>query len=173
MNKKRVFALSRLLFIRMVKITPSEDLTYLLVKYGAMVTSRPEKYATGHVIPTQIDLEAALKENPRFLAPLVVLLTQHPIFLKKFREIPLDILETVKALRKGKPIGPDCRYENFKKLIKLCNIRNDGRVKATTERKVRKEWRLAPDVIEKIEAKVRKGKFSTGTEFIEALVRGF
>jgi hypothetical protein len=153
--------------------TPEENLAYLLVKYGAMVTNRPEKYAKGHVIPAQIDLEAALEDNPRLLAPLIVLLTQHPIFLKKFIEIPQDILETVKALRKGDLNGPDCRYENFKKLVKLCNIRNDGRVKATTERKIRKEWRLAPDVIEKIEAQVKKGKFKTGTELIETLVRNF
>ena len=153
--------------------TPEENLAYLLVKYAAMVTNRPEKYAKGHVIPAQIDLEAALKDNPRLLAPLIVLLTQHPIFLKKFTEIPQDILETVKALRKGDLTGPDCRYESFKKLVKLCNIRNDGRVKATTERKIRKEWRLAPDVIEKIEAQVKKGKFKTGTDFIESLVRGF
>ncbi len=153
--------------------TPQENLAYLLVKYGAMVTNRPEKYAKGHVIPAQIDLEAALEDNPRLLAPLIVLLTQHPIFLKKFTEIPQDILETVKALRKGDLTGPDCRYESFKKLVKLCNIRNDGRVKATTERKIRKEWRLAPDVIEKIEAQVKKGKFKTGTEFIETLVRKF
>lgn len=153
--------------------TPGENLTYLLVKYGAMVTNRREKYAKGHVIPAQVELEAALEDNPRLLAPLIVLFTQHPVFLKKFTEIPLDILETVKALRKGKSTGPDCRYESFKKLIKLCNIRNDGRVKATTERKVRKEWRLAPDVIEKIEAQVKIGRFNTGTEFIEALVRDF
>jgi len=154
--------------------TPEENLVYLLVKYGAMITNRPEKYAKGHVIPAQIDLEAALKDNPRLLlAPLIVLLTQHPIFLKKFTRIPLDILQTVKALRKGHLTGPDCRYESFKKLVKLCNIRNDGRVKATTERKIRKEWRLAPDVIEKIEAQIEKGKFKTGTDFIEALVRNF
>lgn len=147
----------------------ADRLAYLLIKYGAMGTNRPKKYEGATVLVKTVDIENALDHEPRYLAPLIVLLVQHPKFLTQFKKIPEDIADTVAKIRAGKKEGNDCRYENFRNLVNLCGIIRDGRVKGPNK-KVRKQYRFDQAIIEKLDKLMTTGAFESETQLIERLI---
>lgn len=147
----------------------ADRLACILIGNGAMGTNRPEKYAGAEVIVKTVDIENALEYEPRYLAPLVVLLVQHPKYLKQFKKIPNDILDTVAKIRAGKKEGDDCRYETFKNLLNLCGIIRDGRVKGPNM-KVRKQYRFDQAVANKLDKLMATGAFKNETQLIEKLI---
>ena len=147
----------------------ADRLAYVLIKFGAMGTNRPKKYEAATVIVETIDLENALDYEPRYLAPLIVLLVQHPKFLTQFKNIPEDIYNTVAKIRAGNKLGEDCRYEAFKNLVSLCGIIKDGRVKGPNK-KVRKQYRFDQAIAKKLDELMASGGFDNETQLIEKLI---
>lgn len=97
-------------------------LASILIDKGTMKTNRPEKYKGLDFNPKTINIENALWYQPRYLAPLIVLLVKFPDFQNQFCNIPKDILETVEDLSQDKANGRDCRYEKYVSLKNLCSI---------------------------------------------------
>lgn len=140
-----------------------------LVNKRAMITNRPKKYQTTKVQLRLNDIVKGIEENPRLLAPTIVMLVQHPAIFKKIEKLPEDIYITVMALRAGMKAGKDCRYESYDKLYKLCAFSSDGRVKGVNK-KVRKNYRLKQETVEKIERLLKNRTFNSETEIIEKAI---
>ncbi|GAB4419563.1 MAG: hypothetical protein OHK0056_29740 [Bacteriovoracaceae bacterium] len=118
------------------------------------------------------DFVAGIETNPRLLGPAIVLLVCHPKVMENLEELPVDVAETVIALRKGQKEGPDCRYEKYKALYQLCQHSSDGRVKGVNK-KIRKNYRIDPSVEKKIQKLLESGKFQNETEIIEKAILSF
>jgi len=121
---------------------------------------------------TTLDIVKGIDENPRLLAPAIVLLVHYPRIINQFALLPEDIVETVVQLRKGNKQGSDCRYEKYSKLFQLCQFSSDKRVKGVNK-KVRKNYRLDPEIEAKLQKLLETGKFLNETEIIEKAIESF
>lgn len=147
-----------------------DKLKHTLIKKKIITSNRPiPEISEGEYLCAR-DLVVSINENPRMLAPSIVLLVNYPSIIDDEIELPEDIMNTVKSLRKCRKVGPDCRYESYRNLYQLCEFSPDGRVRGVNK-KIRKNIRLSGDVQEIIDELVADGSYSSETEVIEESIR--
>jgi hypothetical protein len=130
-------------------------------------------YAVDEVAPDRMSIKGVLtaaKENPRLLEPAIVLITKYPTTVTG--PTPDGLTQTVNALRKGALSGPNYKFAQYKKLYSLCKIaaKIDKRLNDPCDVRIRKNFRLEKESVEKLTKLKKVLGLDTETEVVQYLI---
>jgi hypothetical protein len=112
------------------------------------------------------------KVEPRVFEVFPAAFLHFPKTFFNIEALPKDLAEIVEAIRLKIPMAPDYKGIETKKMNHWANrFLKDRRVKPITERKIPKNYRLRPQVIEILKKKALEANLSE-TECLEKLITG-